>query len=290
MGFRSRCPRRACHRDDAAINAACVDHLQKDAHRTFRSQSAPAGSARRQRAGGVSGIRETLPLRMYERSRAPCTVRSESLGPNRTPRPPPPPPSAWSYGFGRIEKEKVQGFVPLPYFGEGAWQGSANYPDGKLGWVKLTSKGGHAGNDLQHAAIRRWTGPAGGKIYISGSLEHTHKEGDGIRASVVSSRHGVLGQWMLHNTKTKAEFERLVVQKGDTIDFVVDIRGGLNNDDFLWAPIIKAEIDASAKYDKTSWEAEKEFAGPPETPPTPLKPWESLAQALLMANEFVFVD
>jgi hypothetical protein len=207
------------------------------------------------------------------------------------PEPPPPPqPSAWSYGYGRIEQGLVQGFVPLPYFADKAWQGSADYPDAKLGWVQLTAEGGHAGNDLQHAAIRRWTAPVSGKINIAGTLEHKRTEGDGIRATLVSSRHGVLGQWTLHNTKAKAEFERVAVEKGDTIDFIVDLRGGLNNDDFLWSPAIKWTVDASAKYDKAEWDAKKEFGGPPEPPPAPLKPWESLAQALLMANEFVFVD
>ena len=70
----------------------------------------------------------------------------------------------------------------------------------------------------------------------------------------------------MHNTKTKAEFERIAVEKDDTIDFVVDIRGGLNNDDFVWAPTIKWVVDASAKYDKTEWDAKKEFAGRPEIP------------------------
>jgi hypothetical protein len=204
--------------------------------------------------------------------------------------PPPPPPSAWSYGYGKIESDKVQQFTPLPYFAEKSWQGSADYPDAKLGWVQLTAEGGHAGNDLQHAAIRRWTAPLSGKINITGALEHKRTDGDGIRGTLVSSRHGVLGQWTLHNTKTKAEFERISVEKGDTIDFVVDIRGGLNNDDFTWAPAVKWVVDASAKYDKTEWDAKKEFAGPPDIPPAPLKPWESLAQALLMANEFVFVE
>ena len=75
--------------------------------------------------------------------------------------------------------------------------------------MKLTAEGGHAGNDLEHAAIRRWTAPVSGEVRISGTLEHKRKEGDGVHASVVSSRHGVLGEWNLHNVKTTTEFERL---------------------------------------------------------------------------------
>jgi hypothetical protein len=197
-------------------------------------------------------------------------------------RPPVPPPSMWSYGFGKIEKGKTTKFTPLPYFAEKAWQGGPDYPDGKLGWVKLTAEGGHAGNDLEHAAIRRWTAPVSGKVRISGMLEHMRTEGDGVHAAVVSSRHGVLGEWNLHNVKTQVEFERVAVEKGDTIDFVVDIRGGLNNDDFLWAPTIQIA--------EQTWDSKKEFRGPVEVLPEPLTPWASLAQALLISNEFVFVD
>ena len=204
--------------------------------------------------------------------------------------PPPPPPSAWTYGYGAIENEKVSTFVPLPFFTDGSWQGGADYPDAKLGWVKLTAQGGHAGNDLQHAAIRRWTAPISGTLNISGTLEHKHTAGDGIRATLVSSRNGILGQWNIQNAKTKTEFENIRIEKDDTIDFVVDIRGGLNSDDFLWAPVIKWIPTAEGNYAKSEWDAKKEFAGPHEIPPEPLKPWESLAQALFMANEFVFVD
>jgi hypothetical protein len=58
----------------------------------------------------------------------------------------------------------------------------------------------------------------------------------------------------------------------------------LNNDEFAWAPTIKLATDGS------EWDAKKEFSGPREIPPEPLKPWASLAQALLISNEFVFVD
>lgn len=203
--------------------------------------------------------------------------------------PPPPPPSAWSYGYGRIASGHTANFTPLPRFLDNAWQGGDAYPDPPLGWVQLTPDGGHAGNDLNHAAIRRWTAPVSGEIQISGTLEHLRKEGDGIHAAIISSRHGTLGEWNLHNVKTKTDFERIPVENGDTLDFVVDIRGGLNNDDFLWSPNIRLLTNPSSNK-KSEWNAKKEFSGPPEIPPAPLKPWESLAQALLISNEFVFVD
>ncbi|HVK59070.1 MAG TPA: hypothetical protein VM735_09835, partial [Candidatus Kapabacteria bacterium] len=143
---------------------------------------------------------------------------------------------------------------------------------------------------LEHAAIRRWTAPVSGELRIAGALEHKRTEGDGIHAAVVSSESGVLGEWNLHNVKAKTDFDRVRVQKGATIDFVVDIRGGLNNDDFVWAPVITLVADSAKDGEKKEWDSKKEFSGPVEIPPRPLKPWESLAQALLISNEFVFVD
>ena len=69
------------------------------------------------------------------------------------------------------------------------------------------------------------------------------------------------------------------VKKGDTIDFVCDLRSNLNSDDFEWAPVIRGGDQ--------EWHAGKEFAGPP---PEPLTRWEQYAQALLLSNEFAFVD
>jgi hypothetical protein len=212
-------------------------------------------------------------------------VRSAEAIPTPEP-PPPPPPSAWSYGFGAIKDGKTSGFSPLPHFAGKAWQGGADYPDAKLGWVKLTAEGGHAGNDRDHAAIRRWTAPVSGKVRIGGTLHHPKAEGDGIHAAIVSSRSGVIAEWNLHNQKARTEIEAVDVQKDETIDFVVDIRGGLNNDEFAWAPVIKFESEAP----KSEWDARKEFSGPQEIPSEPLKPWAGLAQALLISNEFVFVD
>ena len=68
------------------------------------------------------------------------------------------------------------------------------------------------------------------------------------------------------------------------IDFIVHIGGGLNSDQFLWVPGI-ATHEAAA-----SWDAKKEFVGPPPANAPPLTPWEQYVQVLLLANEFSFVD
>src|SRR5207249_5444926 len=110
---------------------------------------------------------------------------------------------AWQYGYGEYDSanQRVKTFEALPHFTGDAWQGGEKWPDEKLGWIRLTAEGGHAGNDLQHAAIRRWIAPHDGVVSVSGTLAHEHKEGDGIRGRIVSSRAGSLGSWTLHNDK-----------------------------------------------------------------------------------------
>ena len=197
---------------------------------------------------------------------------------------PPPAPSAWSYGWGKYDEaaKRVKSFTPLPHFTGNAWQGAANWPDTVLGWAQLTAEGGHPGNDRQHACIRRWTARQDAVISISGDLVHEPDAGDGIRAFVVSNRHGELKAVTAHHSRESMSATGIEVKQGDTLDFIVDIREGLNNDQFLWSPTLVCTDGM--------WSAKKEFSGPIPQPVQPLKQWEQYAQVLLLANEFSFVD
>jgi hypothetical protein len=209
------------------------------------------------------------------------------------PLPPKPVATAWQYGYGEVEKPAMvlKSFQKLSHFTGDSWQGGIEWPDTKLGWVRLTAAGGHAGDDEKHAAVRRWTAPRDTSVAVTGTVGHSNEAGDGIVAAVVSSRHGVLTTYRLHNRKADAGVGPVVVKKGDTIDFVVDRGDDLNSDDFLWAPVIK-DLNASAALgdDAKSWDAKNEFAGAPRNAPVALNPWEQLAQVLLESNEFLFVD
>jgi hypothetical protein len=201
--------------------------------------------------------------------------------------PPKPRPSPWQYGWGEYDSsvQRVKNFQPLPHFTGEAWQGGPNWPDEKLGWVQVTAEGGHAGNDLQHAAIRRWVAPRDCIVSVTATLRHENKEGDGIQGRVVSGRTGSLGDWTVHNNKAEIKLENVELKKGDTLDFIVDYRANLNSDMFKWAPVIKA-----TESEPSEWSARKEFSGPPAVPPRPLNAWEQYAQVLLLSNEFLFVD
>jgi hypothetical protein len=174
----------------------------------------------------------------------------------------------------------------LPHFTGAAWQGGPQWPDATLGWVQLTATGGHAGNDLAHAAVRRWTAPRDLKVSVRSLAIHEVAAGDGIRCHILSSRSGQLASAEVHHRSQHLDLDEIEVRAGDTLDFVVDFAANLNSDQFLWSPrieVILPEPDAAP----TEWTAEGDFVGP-RTPW--LAPWEQLAQTLLMSNEFFFVD
>jgi hypothetical protein len=158
----------------------------------------------------------------------------------------------------------VKSFTPLPHFTGSAWQGGPNWPDATLGWAQLTADGGHAGNDLEHAVIRRWIAPCETTVAISGIASHSHAEGDGIRAFIACSRNGELKSATLHNSTADMAIASLDVKQGDAIDFIVDFRENLNSDMFQWAPVIsewRLRVPAAAGRSKVTWDARKEFGG-----------------------------
>ncbi|MBV8879979.1 MAG: PSD1 domain-containing protein [Planctomycetaceae bacterium] len=202
-------------------------------------------------------------------------------------------PSVWQYGTGKYDEsaKRVVDFKALPHFTGMAWQGGAKLPDAKLGWVLLTAEGGHPAAATVGAAVRRWTAPHDGAISVSGILGHHQKDGDGVRARIVSSQDGELASWTAHNTDAETKMSRIEVKKGDTIDFVVDCRGDENSDSFVWAPVIRlVEAPGNAAGGVQEWSAAAEFRGPQTAPRRTLSAWERYAQVLLLSNEFMFVD
>jgi hypothetical protein len=200
---------------------------------------------------------------------------------------PPPPepvrPTPWSYGTGAFDGTtgRTQSFTPLPHFTGTAWQGSEAWPGGDTGWAQLTATGGHPGNTPAHACIRRWTAPADLTVRVGGTLQHDPEAGDGVRAWIVSSRHGELKAAKAHHSKADLTLEAIELKAGDTLDFIVDIGAVLNSDQFLWAPVVSGG--------GTTWNAKDDFNGP-KPQPVRLEPWQQYAQVLLLSNEFAFID
>jgi hypothetical protein len=216
---------------------------------------------------------------------------AESFVQSQSDLPPPEPPvEVWQYGYAELNPSThtISHFKALPHYTGSAWQGGNKLPDSKLGWLTLSANGGHPGEGLDHAVVRRWIAPADCTVHIAGMLEHPAEAGNGVRATIISSRLGALGFWPVYHGKREMSIPRVEVKKGDTIDFVVDSNGSLDSDSFNWAPRIKV-IEAGGNGGGSVWSAREDF-GPKKEPPTPLTPWEKYAQVLLMSNELAFVD
>lgn len=199
--------------------------------------------------------------------------------------PPVTPGSTWRYGVGEFDTSagRIKSFVPFTYFDD-FWQSAPTLPDPIGGNARLGAAGGQPGEDPRHAVIRRWVSPVAGKIDIEGRLDHDQTDlptGDGVRARIVSSRHGELASWIANGSGAETALTGITVDQGDTIDFIVDGRADTENDAFTWAPKIRQEGA------EKEWSARADFRGPT---PKPLSVWERYAQVLLETNEFAFVD
>ena len=208
-----------------------------------------------------------------------------------------PAAGSWQYGFGSADSavEREAAFEQLPHFDPQAkrYQGARTFPDPKHGFVSVGASGGHPGAGLQMAAIRRWIAPHDGEFSLTGELALSPKgAGDGVRARVISSLTGVKAEWVIDRTGAPGlatELETLQLRAGEILDFTVDCRDNTNSDGFRWAPVLRLKVAAekAPKQMQTVWDAQAEFKGPP---PAKLQPLEQMAQALLITNEFLFVD
>lgn len=191
----------------------------------------------------------------------------------------------WQFGWGTVdEPARTVQFQPLPHFAKDTWQGGPALPNPAIGWALLNATGGHPG-DVGHAAIRRWTAPAAGKLHIEGVLGHSQPNSDGVRGRIVATRAGVIGAWDVVRSQAATSPPPIVVQKGDTIDFVTDSRANVTSDEFNWTVTLR--LTTNDKDPGQVWESSTGFHGPLTAP---LTRWQELAQILLMSNEFAFVD
>jgi hypothetical protein len=81
----------------------------------------------------------------------------------------------------------------------------------------------------------------------------------------------------------------LEVAAAETLDFVVDCLMNDSHDDFSWPVVVELKVAEEGKQSTRRFECAKDFRGPAPAR-TRLSPLEQYVQALLMANEFVFID
>ena len=185
---------------------------------------------------------------------------------------------SWDYGY--LQKNTLQ-FKPLPHFEKGQWRGEQELPDRTLGWLSWTSNGGHPETD-KHAVLK-WTAIESGKVNISGTFVATTNKGNGLIARIMKPDGQVLGEWFITpavgvpNEAVSTELRKIKIEAGDELWFVADSRDAAAFGGFQWAPKIS---DLKGLIS----DAENDFAGPG------LPPQAQLAQALLLSNEFFYID
>ncbi len=200
-----------------------------------------------------------------------------------------PPPSEdpkWQYGYGGYdEKTNRATFAPFKVFKEGAYRFADEFPSSSVaGYASLNQNGGHPGRDIAHGVIRRWIAPQDGTVSVSGNANHGNDKGDGVELRLVSSRDGNLGRWVVFNGMAKTEVPNIKVKKGDTLDFIAASGANDGYDSFEW--LVSITLDNGPTFD-----AQTQFSGPEKAVATvPLPAWARYAQALMMSNEFYFVD
>jgi hypothetical protein len=200
----------------------------------------------------------------------------------------------WLYGYGSNDPSLRPGerFRRLPYFDveRKRYQASRIFPDPELSFVNVSAVGGTPGANHQTAAIRRWLAPYDGEFEISGEISLVRQNnGDGVQASIISSRAGLLGHWVVDGEVVTTSVEKVTLRAGEILDFVVDCRQRVASDAYRWSPTIRLIVkpEEAPVGVQSVWDAQSDFESPP---PPPLRPLEQLAHALLMTNEFLFID
>jgi hypothetical protein len=192
---------------------------------------------------------------------------------------------AWEYGYGEFDPaaNRLDSFVQLTTFNGKAWVLANRQASGRLGKVTLTATGGTPGNGMQHGAIRRWTARRDGFVSIDGLFSGQSKNPtESVRGFIVSSGTGLLASYSAQKTPVPARLPRVLVRRGDTLDFVVVGQGA-----FAWAPTIRF-AGATAAGEVGEWNAEKDFSG--TVAPKQMEAWEKFAQVLLETNEMTFIN
>ena len=203
------------------------------------------------------------------------------------------PGSPWHYGTGGVVESPGKAAVEFrrfPQWTGKVWQREAKLPAADGDFASLHVDGGHPGPDAKRGTVLRWVAQADLTLAIGGTIAHPAKpgQGDGVRARIVSGRSGVLGTWVAQANAAETHVDRVEVRRGETLDFVVDCRADPSFDSYQWSPTIRViAAPSTGAPRRASWAARDGFHGPE---PAALAPWEAYAQALLLTNEFLYVD
>ncbi len=194
-----------------------------------------------------------------------------------------PPPAVWQNGYGNWNAAtKKMSFTPMAHRGKDRESPQLKYPSPTHGYVALSAKGGHPGQDVMLGAVRRWSSGGGGDFRIEGEVHVASKHSGGVRARVATDRRGVIGEWDVPaDVRTSVTLPKVTLASGEELYFILDSKGDANSDGFSWSPLIK-----DAKSGASVSSAAAEFGRVVNRQDA----WSALAQTLLQSNEFNFID
>lgn len=189
--------------------------------------------------------------------------------------------TAWQNGWGSFDPAiPAATFTPFAHYQENRWSPSPALPDAQLGYVNLSKDGGHPGNHAGHSAIRRWVSPTAARVEITGTVSLPSDKSTGVTAFIFHNRLGLLGTFPVPpGGNAAAALTDILLDPGDTLDFILDCQESPNSDSFAWSPVIR---DPAANL--TLADAARDFGGPGTSAAA------AYAQVLLCSNEFLFLD
>jgi hypothetical protein len=200
----------------------------------------------------------------------------------------------WQYGYGEFDgsAKKMKTFVSLTAFDGKSFKATAKSADGKQsGGVMLSAMGGDSGPGQALSSIRRWTSPLDGEITITAELTHTDPKTEGVVARIISSRTGALGEWKAKAQSLCTELNKVAIQKGETLDFIVSSQSDKDAGAYQWSPsiLMPGAVMPGMPGMAQRWDARVDFADP-NKPAKPLTALEELCQALLLSPEFAVLE
>jgi len=201
----------------------------------------------------------------------------------------------WEYGTGRYDREqqKLTDFQPISHF-DGRYLSSG--PEAvDNGDAFASVDGGRPGPNDKQMLVRRWTAPVDGLFMFKATLElrRGSSGSDGITAFVVTDRQGEIERFNVKTKPAKVRIERVILEKGEQLDFIIYCGRHNRDDHFRW-PVevwkVRNADEGGGLIGIQEWPSVAAFeqASPSWMPP--MGPWEQLVQAMMISNEFMFVD
>ncbi|MDM4017676.1 PSD1 and planctomycete cytochrome C domain-containing protein [Roseiconus lacunae] len=194
---------------------------------------------------------------------------------------------AWRYGTSPANDDgRVDQFTELKKFVGAVWQDADQLPsESELGYASLGKENGHPGR--RHSVVRRWTVPADGEVTLEGRIRHSNDKGDGVQLAIWANDELLFRESKQNGTRS-FEALRTKVHAGETVDFVISPQASDSFDSFNFRCSILLEGDDGELYQGNSM---TDFSGPVSVDPIePLDRLGQLVQAMLISNEFAFVD